>query len=532
VRRRLAVWLVGSALLAAVSVLVGCAVTTSTPPVVAAKHVAFPAGTACDAANCHTQYKHQQPYLGPCDKCHNLVDWKQVKYTHNDPTFDNGMHPLVGCATCHTEGQALPTGGCATCHDAPHGGWQGCKSCHTTVAWRLLKPLPTGHVSLEGAHSKLVCQDCHKTATEPAVARTCVNCHADKSPHGAGITTCQNCHDPARGNWTPNPNFNHNTFFQLVGAHTKLQCAQCHKNGKFAGTPRVCVGCHGVHHGGLTNCGACHNRTAFTPATFRHSSVFVLVGQHAKLACTNCHPKRLFARVIGGGSHRCVSCHGVQHGGLTNCASCHTPKGFVPSTFRHSTVFPLIGQHAVLYAQGKCSACHPDGKFAVVPGTHCVDCHGADSPHGASVAQWSCQTCHTPAGFAKVIQPFAQHPLTLAGHHAQAACTDCHTSLVFSNTTRGCVVCHGAGGSAVVKVPHVGPSACLSCHTPTTWADTHFVHPVILNFENTAPAGHDFTSFGPYPTGCAHCHGGSVAALDFTISANTMHTVYCLECHQ
>ena len=103
-RRRLLVWLVGSALLATVVFLVGCAVSTSVAPVLPAKHISYPAGTACDAVGCHTQYKHQEPYLGPCDTCHNLTDWKQVTYKHKDPTFDNGMHSLVGCSTCHTEG--------------------------------------------------------------------------------------------------------------------------------------------------------------------------------------------------------------------------------------------------------------------------------------------------------------------------------------------------------------------------------------------------------------------------------------------
>jgi hypothetical protein len=523
VRRRLAVWLIGSALLATVVFLVGCAVSTTVTPIVAAKHVAFPAGQACDASGCHTPqyfhptFTHKEPYLGPCQTCHNLVDWKQVTYKHKDATFDNGMHPLIGCAMCHTEGQPLPTGGCGTCHDAPHGGWTSCGSCHTTVAWRLFKPLPANHLSLAGGHSKLVCTDCHKTAKEPAVPRQCVDCHGTN--HG-GLRNCQDCHNPARG-WKPNPNFNHSSFFKLVGFHRTLECGQCHKNGKFAGTPRVCVGCHGKQHGGLTDCASCHNTTAFIPSTFEHSSVFALTGQHAKLDCSRCHPKDQFARVIGGGSHRCVACHGTQHGGLSDCARCHTTAGFERTTFKHSSVFPLIGQHAVLAAQEKCFKCHPDNRFAVVAGTHCVDCHGADSPHGAGITQ--CQTCHTPFGFNLVITPFAGHPIPLAGHHAGPSCTDCHTSLVFSNPTRACSACH-VSGPAVVVIPHVGPTDCLSCHWPTTWSDTHFTHPVIQNFDPSLPSPHDSTAFGPYPAGCANCHPGTGGNPDFT-------SFSCAECH-
>jgi hypothetical protein len=508
VRRRLAVWLVGSALLAAVVFLVGCAVSTSVTPAAVAKHVAYPAGTACNAANCHTQYKHEQPYLGPCDKCHNLVNWKQVTYTHKDPTFDNGMHPLVGCSTCHTEGQPLPTGGCATCHDAPHGGWTSCGSCHSTVAWRLFKPVPSGHLSLKGGHSKLVCLDCHTKAKTPVPPRQCVDCHGTN--HG-GLRNCQDCHDPARG-WKPDPNFNHDSFFKLVGAHTRLQCAQCHKNGKFAGTPRVCVGCHGKQHGGLTDCASCHTRYSFEPSTFRHSSVFPLTGQHAKLACSRCHPNKQFARVIGGGSHRCVACHGVQHGGLRECANCHTTRGFVPSTFKHSSVFPLIGQHAELAKQDKCFKCHPDNKFAVVKGTHCVDCHSADSPHGSDITQ--CQTCHTPVAWDQT-KSF-DHPVALNPKHAQLACSSCHTSLHFA-TVKDCIDCH-------TPVPHVGPSDCLSCHS---WGATHFTHPTIPDlFDPSQPSPHYYTDFGGYPSGCVHCHpGGPGSNPDFT-------NVSCLECHQ
>jgi len=30
-----------------------------------------------------------------------------------------------------------------------------------------------------------------------------------------------------------------------------------------------------------------------------------------------------------------VTCHGAHHGGLTNCAQCHTTSGWSPSNFNH-----------------------------------------------------------------------------------------------------------------------------------------------------------------------------------------------------
>lgn len=508
VRRRLVVWLVGSALLAAVTVLVGCAVSTSVTPVLPAKHVSYAAGTACDAAGCHTQYTHQEPYIGPCEGCHNLTDWKQVTYKHKDATFDNGMHPLVGCAMCHTEGQPLPSGGCGTCHDAPHGGWTSCGSCHITLAWRLFKPMPSVHLSLAGGHSKLVCLDCHDVPKTPVPARTCVNCHGEN--HG-GLRNCEECHTLATG-WKPKPGFSHDSFFKLVGAHKQLECGQCHQSGKFSGLPRVCVGCHGKKHGGLTDCASCHTTSSFKPSTFRHSRVFALTGRHAKLSCAKCHPRRQFARTIGTGGRSCVACHGKQHGGLTDCADCHTTKAFEPTTFRHSSVFPLVGGHVIA-----CSQCHPDNKFAVVAGTRCSDCHA--TRHGN---QTQCQNCHNSGviPLKQISHPAENVPLGVA-HARLDRCGRCHVGIVFNTPTQPCVNCHAG------DLPHVGPTDCFSCHRATTWDDIHFTHPPIPNFENTGPSGHESTDFGPYPNGCAECHVGTGPPPNFT-------AVSCIAagCHQ
>lgn len=471
-RRRLAVWLVGSMLLAMVIVLVGCAVSKTVSTTPAPAHPSYSPGTACDATGCHTPdsfkpaYTHKKPYEGPCETCHNLTSWKRVTYKHQDASFDQGMHPLVGCAMCHTEGEALPTGGCKTCHDAPHGGWNECRNCHIPIAWRITKPAPSGHLSLKGGHSDLICQDCHKAPTEPAVPRTCTNCHGTN--HG-GLTTCQHCHDPSLGWGKPKADFDHDEFFVRKGIHAKLKCGQCHPNDRFAGTPRECVGCHGVHHGGLTQCGNCHTPTA--------------------------------------------------------------SKGFKFTTFVHSSVFQLEGKHLDAYNAGHCSGCHPSNKFAIVAGTKCVSCHKSGnpnttppgSPHGSSVS--NCKTCHTPLGFSfsNLLTPYQAHPIALGGEHADRPCTLCHTSLVFTSPTKTCVTCHSAGSTNPPGIPHVGPLACLDCHTPTTWSHTHFTHPEISGFGFISP--HNMLEFGGYPTGCVNCHPSSTAVVDFT-------TASCDTCHK
>jgi hypothetical protein len=526
VTRRLSVWLAGAAVLATVLALVGCVVATTVGPVKAAAHPGYPAGIACDAPGCHDTYKHKQPYMGPCEDCHTLNSWTPAVYSHKDKSFDNGMHPNIGCVMCHTEGEPLPPRECRNCHEAPHGGLKACVNCHTTNAWGMRKPLPETHVSLLGGHAKLECFDCHKDAKATAKPRQCTNCHGTN--HG-GLTNCQDCHDPSTG-WNPKEGWNHDTFFVRVGQHAKLDCNQCHKGGRFAGTPKVCVGCHGKQHGGLTDCSSCHTPLAsagFAYTKFRHSSVFPLTGQHTKIGCTSatgahtCHVTGTahgeFAKVRGNGSHACVDCHGAHHGGLTDCAACHTTAGFSATTFRH-TGFPLTGRHTTL----RCDQCHPGGEFTPKPSTRCVDCHG--EKHGG---QTQCQHCHTPAGFHDV-PPFTDHPIPLGGTHADTTkCTRCHPTTgpgsgpVFNNTVPPCVTCHAA------TIPHVGPTDCVRCHWPTSWPDVHFTHSPIYFFPGVeAPHAYNDPIFGPYPTGCAKCHPSSDAVADFTD-----HNCSNSECH-
>jgi hypothetical protein len=451
-------------LLAATVALVGCAVTASVTPVAVTRHPAFAAGTACNSPGCHDQYKHQEPYTGPCQLCHNTTNWTQVTYQHKDATFDHGMHPLVGCPKCHTEGKPLPSSACSACHTPPHKGPQDCKLCHTTYAWRLFQLLPAGHLSLAGGHAGLTCLDCHTAKFEPATPRTCVNCHGT---HHGGLTPCQDCHSPATG-WNPKPGWNHSNFFVLRGAHKFLQCAQCHVNNRFAGTPRVCVGCHGAHHGGLTQCQDCHTTSAFIPTTFNHSSVFVLGSAHSGLKCSTCHPggvytkathkanSLVFAFTITHAHPTCGQCHSPQHGGLTDCADCHV------STFHHSSFFALTGAHASL----ACSKCHVGGVF-----TH------AKSSGGGVLNAFDFTHAAIP----------------------NPTCNDCHS------------LQHGASLTA----------ECNSCHTTTTFATAPLFNHPAPPFVPSLPLQHQWTDFGPYPAGCIGCHPGG---LNFT-------TYSCTTCH-
>ena len=473
----------------AVLALTGCAAKTG---IAVRQHSPIPAGKTC--ADCHAKDKtHLPPYLGACDKCHQLNSWRTIVYTHASDIFNQGAHGVIGCSRCHTEGTPPPSPDCGGCHEAPHGGWTACVNCHTPITWLLRKPLPAGHLSLAGGHASLSCIDCHAQPQEPAKPRTCTNCHGTR--HG-GLTDCGRCHDPARG-WTPS--FDHNTVFRLSGVHATLACTKCHPSGRFFGVSPRCVSCHGVKHGGLTDCARCHTTARFKPSTFRHSSVFPLSpGPHSRLACTRCHPNRQYAKVKGA---TCVGCHGRVHG-MRTCTACHSRTGAVLRGWSHTPFFPLTGAHRLL----ACSRCHGT-PFRPAAGTHCVDCHG--TRHGGVT---NCSYCHTTTSFSPIKAITHPNGIPLAGHHGSlSGCAECHhTPLNFVSPPRACVDCHAG------DVPHVGPSDCVRCHYPVaSWATLHFVHPSV--------APHTPTEFP-----CVYCHQrDNIPGEDFTLPRS----VICVTCH-
>ena len=86
----------------------------------------------------------------------------------------------------------------------------------------------------------------------------CWNCHqtdyngALSPPHkAAGFPQdCTQCHGSSALNWT-SATFNHaTTGFTLTGAHTSLQCAQCHVNNNYSLTSAACWGCHQTDYNG------------------------------------------------------------------------------------------------------------------------------------------------------------------------------------------------------------------------------------------------------------------------------------------
>jgi nitrate/TMAO reductase-like tetraheme cytochrome c subunit len=311
-----------------------------------------------------------------CISCH-------VRFVHTtvNPPYYQDPAAMSSCLQCHN-GSIAPND-CSYCHTAPHEARGECSNCHGATSWArgtTEHPFP-----VTGAHANLACKDCHasKQGVENIAGTSlgkadpaCISCHEDK--HG-GLTDCGSCHAPT--SWT-NVDFKHP--LSLTGAHADLACKECHvsKPGgatvpgtQFPLPDPSCVSCHGDQHGGLTDCASCHTPTEWTKVDFEHP--FALRGAHAKLSCGDCHVSKPGGTTIPGtnfpaAGKTCVSCHGKQHGGLTNCASCHTTNAWKPSTFRHPATG---GEHSS--RSFACVKCHPSG-YA----THSCTCHGGNPPSG------------------------------------------------------------------------------------------------------------------------------------------------------
>ena len=112
----------------------------------------------------------------------------------------------------------------------------------------------------------------------------------------------------------------------LGGRHTTFACEKCHTRG--ISQPGLnCDSCHHRPHPYYGPCLKCHTMTSFA-SNFSHP--VKLAGVHTTFACSRCH-----VNGIGSPGVSCTRCHGSNHGGLTNCAQCHTQAGWTPTTFSH-----------------------------------------------------------------------------------------------------------------------------------------------------------------------------------------------------
>ncbi len=472
-------------------------------------------------AGCHTPDYNQTTnpnhaaakFPTDCKTCHNETTWVPSTFDHNSFYPLNGAHAAIAkdCNTCHNGNYTNTPNTCAGCHTPDYNQTTNpnhaaakfptdCKSCHSETAWT---PATFDHDGqyfpiYSGAHKGEwnQCADCHTNPSNYAEF-TCTTCHANPQTNNqhTGVngytynsSACLACHPTGSAANV----FDHNsTKFPLTGAHKTTGCMECHTTG-FAGTPTECAACHTPDFNLSTNpnhvalaipkdCAGCHTTNAWAPATFAiHSNYYALNGAHALIAneCATCHKGN-----YNNTPNTCAGCHIDDYNQTTNpnhvtakfptdCKTCHSETAWVPSTFNHSTVYPLNGAHATI----ACSACHKNGNYNTPPPTTCVGCHQAEynqttNPnHAAAGFPTTCKDCHsetawTPATFNHDGMYF---PIYSGKHKGKwDQCTDCHTT-AGNYAQFSCTVCHtnpqtNNNHQGVSGYSYSSP-ACYSCH--------------------------------------------------------------------
>jgi len=372
-----------------------------------------------------------------CQECHSTSAWQPASFNHNAVGFPlTGGHANLQCDQCHTHGNFnLTSATCVSCHLKDYQGTtnpnhatagipQTCEVCHTTSAWM---PATFDHSKtgfpLTGAHASVQCTQCHLNGNYNISNTTCVSCHlkdfrGTNNPNhvSAGFPQqCEVCHNTTT--WTT-ATFNHAaTGWPLTGAHTSLQCSQCHANGNYNLTNTACVACHltdfqntnnpsHVSAGFPQQCDVCHSTTAWMPATFNHNNTsFPLTGAHTSVACANCHVNNNYTTL----PTDCYGCHQTDYKGTNNpnhvsagfpttCVTCHTTTSWLGATFNH-TYFNM--NHGG--ANGVCSVCHTNpNDYSVF---QCTNCHAktqTDNRHqgvgGYVYNSVNCYNCHRNGG--------------------------------------------------------------------------------------------------------------------------------------
>ena len=496
----------------------------------------------------------------PCETCHTTGSWTEMR----DPIpFDHAQtgfalvdqHRNVDCATCHKNGDFVTVQqDCQSCHKDVHRAENGadCQRCHDSRSW-----IPTQEIDfhqatrfpLVGVHNLVDCQSCHVNQSKHefvGLPTDCYSCHindyaAAKSPDHADAQfsyDCAQCHPVSVPEWKPST-FDHNqTGFVLAGAHVTTECASCHVDGVFAGTPQDCFSCHQKDYVEVkdpdhliarfgTDCLSCHTDDAWTPSTFDHNQTgFVLTGAHTTTDCASCHVDGVFT----GTPTDCFSCHKADFEEVknpdhvsakfdTDCLVCHTDIAWTPSTFDHNqTGFSLTSAHTTT----DCTSCHANGVFAGTP-KDCFACHQqdyekVDDPnHVLGRFSLLCLDCHTDTAWEPATFDHNQTRFPLTGQHNTVDCGSCHQNGVFQNTPMDCISCHQSDFNNARDPNHVFarfPEDCTQCHDTNRWDPSSFNHRSYFPIYSGEHRGEWNT--------CADCH---TQPTDFKVFS-------CITCHE
>jgi hypothetical protein len=301
-----------------------------------------------------------------CVVCHGTSanTWEDGKFSHTAFQLV-GQHKVAQCSDCHPDGKYAGTSqDCVSCHlddynsadDPDHKTLNfptDCVVCHGTSAntWENGKFAHTAF-PLVGQHKVAQCSDCHSSGQYAGTSSACISCHlddynaADDPDHRAlnFPTDCVACHGTSFVSWQT-VTFDHSTYWTLKGAHTRLDCSDCHTQGY--DLPQNCYGCHAQDYnstsdpdhgraGFPTDCEICHYPTHFSwsQAVFDHQFP-IGSGKHSSASCSDCHVSSNYKEFS------CLTCHTHDKTRMDN---------------QHEDVVGYA------YESQACYACHPQGR--------------------------------------------------------------------------------------------------------------------------------------------------------------------------
>ena len=393
----------------------------------------------------HQKMSNGQPFT--CADCHgdNVAEFDRAK-----------------CETCHREYQA----DFVTKHVADFGN--DCLACHDG-ADRFSRfdhnRLP---FALSGEHSQIACGQCHTQARAVADFKSASaqlrRLPPERRRPQRRVRDGLRASATTRTDWK-DAKFDHNlAAFKLVGKHQTVECAQCHVNNVFKGTPQNCAACHQKDdphkaRSGRTARSATIRRIGRTRSSitiWRRSNWWASTRRSSARSATSTTCSKARRRLARPAIRRTIRIKGAFG---TDCAQCHNPSDWKDAKFDHNlAAFKLTGAHVNV----PCAKCHINGVFKGTPQT-CVSCHAEPQQHLGAFGT-DCAQCHTTqtwqgATFDHVF------PLNHGGG-GNIACQTCHTTTNFKEYT--CYGCHDHD-PARIQARHLDEGIsdfqdCVRCH--------------------------------------------------------------------
>ena len=175
--------------------------------------------------------------------------------------------------------------------------------------------------------------------------------------------------------------------------HESLECRACHDTERAHGRMTITAprGCDQCHHREATAepCSRCHATGADAGRTYARVQNMTVAGravtrnlsfdhgEHAEIACTQCHTEAITMAVA---AEPCAACHTEHHDVTRNCASCHEQAEPDVHPLSVHVTCSGAGCHEAVFLTGEprarqvCLSCHRE-QTDHRPGEVCTDCH-------------------------------------------------------------------------------------------------------------------------------------------------------------